>query len=156
MKTLPRFLPAAVALALALAACAAGGGDPSTPSSPSAGTQSAPPSASSPSSSAGGQEHTGGPAAPSGVPEDAWQALLADLEERLGAPITDVTVVSAEATTWNDGSLGCPVPGQMYTQALVDGYQVILEIDGERYDYRIGSGTDVRLCENAPEGTKGG
>ncbi len=51
------------------------------------------------------------------------------------------------AKTWNDGSLGCPEPGELYTQALVDGFQVVLEIDGERFDYRVGSGTDVRLCE---------
>ncbi len=51
------------------------------------------------------------------------------------------------AKTWNDGSLGCPQPGQLYTQALVDGFQVVLEVDDEQFDYRVGSGTDVRLCE---------
>ncbi|HET7646431.1 MAG TPA: hypothetical protein VFM03_08115 [Candidatus Limnocylindria bacterium] len=152
MKILARLLPLA-SVALALAACAAGGGA----SQPSSATPSDPPStAPSASPSADGHDHTGGPPAPTGIPDDPWHALLADLEERIGSPVTDVTVVSAEAKTWNDGSLGCPVPGQMYTQALVDGYQVVVEVNGERYDYRIGSGTDVRLCENAPEGTKGG
>ena len=66
---------------------------------------------------------------------------------RLGEPVIDPTVISAVAKTWNDGSLGCPQPGELYTQALVDGFQVVLEIDGEGFDYRVGSGTDVRLCE---------
>ena len=66
-----------------------------------------------------------------------------------GGP-SDPEVVSAEAVTWNDGSLGCPEAGQAYTQALVDGYQVILEVDGERYDYRVGSGASVKLCEGGP------
>ena len=152
MKILPRLLPLPV-VACALVACAAGGAA-SQPTSPS--PDDSPSTAPSPSSSADEHDHTGGPPAPTGIPEDPWHALLADLEERIGSPITDVTVVSAEATTWNDGSLGCPVPGQMYTQALVDGYQVVLEVNGERYDYRIGSGTDVRLCENGPPSTKGG
>ena len=76
---------------------------------------------------------------PEGIPDAVWAAILADLEHQTGGP-SDPEVVSAEAVTWNDGSLGCPEAGQAYTQALVEGYQVILEVDGERYDYRVGSG----------------
>lgn len=85
--------------------------------------------------------------APEGIPDAVWTAILDDLSQRLGEPVADVTVVSATAETWNDGSLGCPRPGEMYTQALVDGYQVVLEIDGQEFDYRTGSGPIVRLCE---------
>ena len=90
-----------------------------------------------------------GTSAPEGIPDDVWEAILADLEHQTGGP-SDPEVVSAEAVTWSDGSLGCPEAGQAYTQALVDGYQVILEVDGERYDYRVGSGASVRLCEGGP------
>lgn len=86
-------------------------------------------------------------AAPDGIPEQVWGAIVSDLAERLEVQDPQPTVVSAAAKTWNDGSLGCPVAGQMYTQALVDGYQVVLELGGERFDYRVGQGTDVRLCE---------
>jgi len=61
-----------------------------------------------------------------------------------GADVPDDALMVA------DGSLGCPEAGQAYTQALIDGYQVILEVDGERYDYRVGSGASVRLCEGGP------
>lgn len=91
-------------------------------------------------------------AAPEGIPSDVWQAILDDLESRVGAPPIDVSVLTAEAETWSDGSLGCPRDGEMYTQALVDGYQVVVEVAGTQYDYRVGSGTDVRLCENPPVG----
>lgn len=84
---------------------------------------------------------------PEGVPAAVWTAILDDLSQRLGEPVPDVTIVSAAAQTWNDGSLGCPRPGEMYTQALVDGYQVVLEIDGHEFDYRTGTGPIVRLCE---------
>ena len=87
--------------------------------------------------------------APEGLPEAVWAAILVDLERRTGGP-ADPEVVSAEAVTWNDGSLGCPEAGISYTQALVDGFQVVLELDGERYDYRVGSGTSIKLCEGGP------
>ena len=62
-------------------------------------------------------------------------------------------MVSAEPKTWNDGSLGCPQPGQLYTQALVPGYQVILDANGKQMDYRATESGDVKLCEN-PEGRR--
>jgi len=87
--------------------------------------------------------------APEGIPDAVWAAILADLERQTGGPSVP-EVVSAEAVTWNDGSLGCPEAGQVYTQALVDGYQVVLGVEGERFDYRVGSGDSVRLCDGGP------
>jgi hypothetical protein len=132
MKMLAAFLAIPV-----LVACAAGTGD-----LPSDGA-SVPGSASTP-----GPEAT----APNDIPADVWQAILADLADRLGSPASGVSVLTAEAETWSDGSLGCPKDGEMYTQALVDGYQVVVEAAGKEYDYRVGSGTDVRLCESPPVG----
>ena len=101
-------------------------------------------------STAAGDPSTGASApGPDGIPDAVWAAILADLERQTGAP-SDPEVVSAEAMTWNDGSLGCPEAGQAYTQALVDGYHVILELDGERYDYRVGNDASVKLCDGGP------
>lgn len=89
------------------------------------------------------------PIAPTGtpiqVPDARWSALVADLEARgvTGTP----EIVSAEAVTFNDGSLGCAQPGQSYTQAIVDGMRVIVAVDGIRYDYRFGTGDAPKLCE---------
>jgi hypothetical protein len=140
-----RILPATVLLAL-LAGCAASGGRPSESSSATGSPAgSEPPAASEPPAS--DPASLAPPSAPDGLPDQAWAAIVADLQARLGDAAAAVTVVSAEQVTWPDGSLGCPKPGQMYTQALVDGYQVVVEVDGTRYDYRVGSGSDVRLCE---------
>ena len=57
---------------------------------------------------------------------------LADLPEG-----SALTVVRAEAVLWPDGSLGCPEPGGLYTQAEVAGYWVELEIAQRRFDYRF-------------------
>ena len=59
-----------------------------------------------------------------------------------------LVIVRAESVVWNDGSLGCPEPGMMYTQALVNGYCVVIEAAGRTYDFRVGSAS-FRLC---PEG----
>jgi hypothetical protein len=37
-----------------------------------------------------------------------------------------LVIVRRESVIWSDGSLGCPEPGMMYTQALVDGYWVAI------------------------------
>jgi len=90
------------------------------------------------------------------VPQDVLDAILADAAQRSGAPAESLEVVTAAAVTWTDGSLGCPEPGQFYTQALVDGYQVVIDTGDEQLDdYRVGSGGSFRLCENptAPGGT---
>jgi hypothetical protein len=136
-----RHRAAPLAALLLLAACAAPAGAPSASATEPAASR--PPFETvtpSPSDAAGA-------ATPDGLPEAAWRAIVDDLSRRLGEPVVDPTVISAVAKTWNDGSLGCPQPGELYTQALVEGFQVVLEVDGEQFDYRVGAGTDVRLCE---------
>ncbi|MBI3156766.1 MAG: hypothetical protein HYZ20_15360 [Burkholderiales bacterium] len=39
--------------------------------------------------------------------------------------------VTLQDAVWSDGSLGCPQPGMMYTQALVPGWRVVVG-DGAR------------------------
>lgn len=80
------------------------------------------------------------------VPPELLQQALADLTQRTGAALADVQVVEAESVLWNDGSLGCPQPGQAYTQAEVAGYRLLLSVQGQTYDYRA-SPRFVVLCE---------
>lgn len=89
------------------------------------------------------------------VPEDLLDAILADAAQRSATPAESLEVVTAAAVTWSDGSLGCPEPGMFYTQALVDGYQVVIDTGEQQLDYRVGSGGSFRLCENptAPGGS---
>lgn len=82
------------------------------------------------------------------LPVSIIDPIVADAAARLAADPSTVKVVSAEARTFGDGSLGCPLPGQMYTQALVDGYQVIVEVNGTQLDYRGSGPGRFRICEN--------
>lgn len=80
------------------------------------------------------------------------EVATTDLASRLGMGEADIVVFSAESVVWRDGSLGCPVEGRAYTQALVqDGYRIILTANGESHHYH-GAGTgDPFLCENPQE-----
>jgi hypothetical protein len=85
-----------------------------------------------------------GPSAPHGSDE---QRAIADLAARQGVDPSAVTTVSVEEVTWRDGSIGCPRPGLNYTQALVPGIRVVLELDGRRYEYHAGGGRSIFLCD---------
>ena len=139
--TRPR-IPFAIAAILTLSACASSAGTPDA--SLSDAPSSRPPVETAKASASADSA----PDAPVGFPQAAWDAIMEDLSGRTDEPIAGAAVVSAEPMTWNDGALGCPVAGQVYTQALVDGYRVVLEVDGQEYDYRVGGGADVRLCED--------
>ncbi len=65
---------------------------------------------------------------PTTVPDARWNAIVADLATR---GVTDAPqLVSATAVTWNNGALGCAQPGQSYTQAIIDGMQVVVTAGG--------------------------
>lgn len=80
------------------------------------------------------------------VPQSILDSILSDLENLLGAERGQFEVVRSEAVRWNDGSLGCPEPGQMYTQAPMDGYHVVVEYEDNSYDYRATIDGFIKRC----------
>ena len=91
----------------------------------------------------------GAPELPTGeVPPTLFDAALADALARSGGDRSSVTVQTAEQVQWSDGSLGCPAPDMMYTQAIVDGYHVIFDIAGQTYDYRLSDRGAFLLCQD--------
>lgn len=88
-----------------------------------------------------------GEAPASGTGGTQVEIAVADLRERLADPATEIEVVSVEEVDWPDGSLGCPIPGMMYTQAIVNGMRIVLRADGVEYAYHQGGSRDVFLCE---------
>lgn len=93
---------------------------------------------------------------PGTVPELLLERIVAAAAAVAAVDTSAVTVVSTEAVTWNDGSLGCPKPGVMYIQQIIAGYRVVVEVGGKPYDYRVGSSGDPKLCEGSmPVGGSG-
>lgn len=114
---------------------------PSDPGSRPSGPVSIPPS---------------GEAVPGTVPEALLERIIAAAAVVARVDPSAVMVVSTEAVTWNDGSLGCPKPGVMYIQQIIAGYRVVVEAGGKRYDYRVGSSGEPKLCEGSlPVGGSG-
>jgi len=72
---------------------------------------------------------------------------MADLAGRLEIDTDQIELVTEEPVTWSDGSIGCPEPGMSYTQALVEGYRIVLAVDDTEYRYHGATGGDPFLCE---------
>lgn len=75
-------------------------------------------------------------------------AAVADIAASTGVAEGDIEVVAADHVTWPDGSIGCPQPGEMYTQALVDGYRIVLRADGDEVVYHGEDGGDPMRCDD--------
>jgi hypothetical protein len=74
------------------------------------------------------------------------EQIRADAAQRAGVPVVAVKVLVVEPVTWSDGSLGCPEPGMMYTQALVPGYRIRVDASGTVLAYHAGSQHTFVLC----------
>ena len=80
------------------------------------------------------------------VPQAILDPILNEAAALANVTREQLVIVRAEPVVWNNGSLGCPEPGMMYTQALVNGYWVVIDAAGKTYDFRVGSGGSFRLC----------
>lgn len=81
------------------------------------------------------------------VPESLLARIVADAAQRTGVEPEQIKVTRAESLIWSDGSLGCAKPDEVYTQATVPGYWVVLDAAGKVMDYRATEQGAFRLCE---------
>jgi len=129
-----RSAPARHAL-LALVSLACGCAGAAGPGEMAAPPSSQPPTTMPPDSS-------GGPA----TLESVIAAVRADAARVTGLAAEEIAVASAGHVTWSDGSLGCPAPGMLYTQALVPGYRVQLQAGDQLLDYHASQRGGFVLC----------
>jgi len=79
----------------------------------------------------------------------AQDRAVSDLAEKLGIAKSAVSVVDVQSVEWPDASLGCPQPGAMYAQVITPGYRIVLEANGQRYEYHTGASA-ITLCAVRP------
>lgn len=79
--------------------------------------------------------------------EEALAAAVEDLINQTGVSANEITLVSIEAVEWGDTSLGCPQEGYMYAQVITPGYNIVLQAQGQQYEYHTDQGTNVILCD---------
>jgi hypothetical protein len=89
---------------------------------------------------------TGEPAMTASMPRIVRRAVVVDAARRFQVAEDAVVLASAEQVTWNDGSLGCPQPGQSYTQGLVPGYRVTAVTATGRMLYHADTRGNVVTC----------
>jgi hypothetical protein len=80
------------------------------------------------------------------VPHGILDPILKEAASLAKISREHLVIVRAKSVVWNDGSLGCPEPGMQYTQALVNGYWVVIDAAGQTYDFRVGRDGGFRLC----------
>jgi hypothetical protein len=80
------------------------------------------------------------------VPQGILEPILNKAAELAKVAPEQLVIVRAEPAAWNDSSLGCPEPGIIYTQALVNGYWVVIGAAGKNYDFRVDGRGNFRLC----------
>lgn len=81
------------------------------------------------------------------VPDELLTPVFEDAAVRSGVGRADLVVLRSQEVQWNDGSLGCAEPGQVYTQAIVPGYWVVIDAGGMLLDYRLNDKVFFTLCE---------
>ena len=81
----------------------------------------------------------------------AQRAAMQTLVEVIHVPADQVKLISTEAVRWPDGCLGIVHLGVFCTQGLVDGFRIILEANGQQYEFHTNQdGTSIGQLAKAP------
>ena len=95
--------------------------------------------------SGSGENQPGEVSEPLELPEDVESLVMLakfDLTIKTGVDIEDIITKSIEENLFEDASLGVPDPGVTYDAMVTPGYIIMLEADGEMYQYHA-SGAKV-------------
>ena len=88
------------------------------------------------------------PSGPPQLPEDTESLVILakfDLSLRMGVDVEDIVTISIEETLFDDASLGVPQPGAQYEAVITPGYIILLEADGETYEYHASGEIVVKV-----------
>jgi membrane protease subunit HflC len=70
------------------------------------------------------------------------------LADETGADVASATLRKLERVEWSDSSLGCPEEGVSYTEAVVPGYSLVFDLDGDSLEVHTDlAGTKLASCE---------
>lgn len=70
------------------------------------------------------------------TPETVVQSARTDLANRLAIDDSEIKGVGVSDQEFPDMSLGAPLEGELSAQMIASGWQVLLEADGDTYEYR--------------------
>jgi hypothetical protein len=81
-------------------------------------------------------------------PRELWGLIQADIIQTIGKEPGELKILRASEMVWPDSSLGCPQPGLEAVQVQVEGFQLVLLVDGEMFDYRTSGLNTFFRCQN--------
>lgn len=81
--------------------------------------------------------------------EKLIQLAMEELAQRLSIPIHQISLAEIEEAEWSDSSLDCPQPGMSYLQVITPGYRILLEADGNLYEYHSNKDSYIIFCANS-------
>jgi hypothetical protein len=76
----------------------------------------------------------------------AVEAALTDAASHLGVSRDMLRLGQVQPRDWPDSSLGCPQPGQLYSQVVTPGFLVTIASGGHQLEYHTDSRSRVTLC----------
>jgi hypothetical protein len=79
----------------------------------------------------------------------AVAAAVQDATSRLGLSPGDVSLERVEAREWGDSSLGCPQPGNLYSQIVTPGFLIVINTGGKQLEYHSDTRARVVLCRES-------
>lgn len=82
------------------------------------------------------------------IPPSVVNAVRQDLSRRTNIPIKELKFQQAKRQTWPNGCLGLASPDQFCTQALVEGWQVVMVYKNKTWVYRTDSQGRTLRIEN--------
>jgi hypothetical protein len=84
---------------------------------------------------------------PTPIPVDltpAQMGAVKALSDKYNIPVDQIKIIDTEEATWPNGCLGVVLPGIMCTDAIVDGFRIIMEANGQQFEFRTNQdGTNV-------------
>ena len=90
-------------------------------------------------------------AQPPELPEDTEPLVILakfDLTLKTNVDVEKINLISVEKTTFSNASLDIPEPGADYPAVETPGYIILLEAEGETYEYRA---SGERVVQVPPE-----
>jgi hypothetical protein len=142
-------------LAVVLSAVLLGASACTSSDTPEAGTSTSPmASPTAASTQASGTASTMPSSGADATPPDevrtrpAVAAAIADTATREDVAPEEVVIAALSPVTWDDGSIGCPQKGKVYTQALVDGDLLLLRVGTGLFQYHSSEGGPFAYCAN--------
>jgi hypothetical protein len=91
------------------------------------------------------------PLAPGGEHPEVPAVIRQAIAEQLNIDIADLEIEQVELVDWPDACLGLATEDQLCAQVITPGYQVFLDVNNTRYEYRTDESGDLVVLATAPQ-----